>query len=50
MDDENSDNGDREPGAFYLLRPDLHVVGRWRVADADEIVRALRIGLGDTVS
>ncbi len=38
------------PGTFYLLRPDLHVAGRWRAADADEIVRALRIGLGDRAS
>lgn len=31
---------------FYLLRPDLHVAGRWRRADDDEITRTLDICLG----
>jgi 3-(3-hydroxy-phenyl)propionate hydroxylase len=35
------------PGTFYLLRPDLHVAGRWKVPSAKEITRALRVCLGD---
>jgi 3-(3-hydroxy-phenyl)propionate hydroxylase len=37
---------DAQPGTFYLLRPDLHVAGRWKVAVADEIVRTVSICLG----
>jgi 3-(3-hydroxy-phenyl)propionate hydroxylase len=33
-------------GTFYLLRPDLHVAGRWRRLAADEILRTLSAGLG----
>ena len=35
-----------EPGTFYLLRPDLHVAGRWKHIERQEIVETLRIGLG----
>ena len=31
---------------FYLLRPDLHVAGRWKTVAADEILAALRACLG----
>jgi len=37
---------DAQPGTFYLLRPDLHVAGRWRRFDPDEIAGALRTCLG----
>jgi 3-(3-hydroxy-phenyl)propionate hydroxylase len=37
---------DARPGTFYLLRPDLHVAGRWRRFDADEVAGALRTCLG----
>lgn len=33
---------------FYLLRPDLHVAGRWRSLVPDEVRRTLAAGLGDT--
>ena len=35
-----------EPGALYLLRPDLHIAGRWKTAVPGEIVRTARICLG----
>lgn len=35
-------------GTFYLLRPDLHVVGRWRHIDAAQVIAALHAGLGGT--
>jgi 3-(3-hydroxy-phenyl)propionate hydroxylase len=35
-----------ETGALYLLRPDLHIAGRWKTAVPGEIVRAARICLG----
>ena len=34
------------PGAFYLLRPDLHIAARWHRADAAEIRHALATCLG----
>lgn len=37
-------------GTLYLLRPDLHVAGRWRDADAVTVVAALRIALGVSTS
>ncbi len=37
---------DAEPGTFYLLRPDLHIAGRWKKMVADEILRTAGICLG----
>ena len=34
------------PGTFYLLRPDLHIAGRWKAIVPDEILRTARICLG----
>jgi 3-(3-hydroxy-phenyl)propionate hydroxylase len=39
-----------EPGTLYLLRPDLHVAGRWKTIAADEVLRTVRICLGRTAS
>jgi 3-(3-hydroxy-phenyl)propionate hydroxylase len=39
---------DAVAGTAYLLRPDLHVAGRWKTADAGEIVRTLDACLGTT--
>jgi 3-(3-hydroxy-phenyl)propionate hydroxylase len=36
-------------GTFYLLRPDLHVAGRWLRPEAAEITRALAACLGKVV-
>jgi 3-(3-hydroxy-phenyl)propionate hydroxylase len=33
-------------GAIYLLRPDLHVCGRWKAVDAERVSGALRHALG----
>jgi 3-(3-hydroxy-phenyl)propionate hydroxylase len=35
-----------QPGTLYLLRPDLHIAGRWKFIVADEIIRTARICLG----
>jgi 3-(3-hydroxy-phenyl)propionate hydroxylase len=35
-----------EPGTCYLLRPDLHIAGRWRSLAPEEIVAQVRSGLG----
>ena len=35
-----------QPGTFYLLRPDLHVAGRWKTIVPDEVQRTARICLG----
>jgi 3-(3-hydroxy-phenyl)propionate hydroxylase len=35
-----------QPGTLYLLRPDLHVAGRWKVVVPDEILRTANICLG----
>ena len=37
---------DAQPGTIYLLRPDLHVAGRWKAIAADEILRTARLCLG----
>ena len=37
---------DAEPGTCYLLRPDLHIAGRWKALAADEILRTARLCLG----
>ena len=34
------------PGAVYLLRPDLHVAGRWQWADRTAMLQTLRASLG----
>ena len=39
-----------EPGTLYLLRPDLHIAGRWKTIAADEVLRTARICLGRTAS
>jgi 3-(3-hydroxy-phenyl)propionate hydroxylase len=33
-------------GSLYLLRPDLHIAGRWKSIVADEIIQTLAKGLG----
>jgi 3-(3-hydroxy-phenyl)propionate hydroxylase len=37
---------DARSGTFYLLRPDLHIAGRWKAIIPDEILRTARICLG----
>ena len=34
------------PGALYLLRPDLHIAGRWKTIAADDILRTAEICQG----
>src|SRR5436190_8749308 len=34
------------PGTLYLLRPDLHIAGRWKAVAADEVLRTARLCLG----
>ena len=33
-------------GTLYLLRPDLHIAGRWKTIAADEILQTARLCLG----
>ena len=33
---------DAQPGSFYLVRPDGHVLGRWRQVQAEQVVAALK--------
>jgi 3-(3-hydroxy-phenyl)propionate hydroxylase len=35
-----------QPGTLYLLRPDLHVAGRWRTVIAGEVLQTARLCLG----
>lgn len=35
-----------QPGTLYLLRPDLHIAGRWKTIVPDEILRTAGICLG----
>jgi 3-(3-hydroxy-phenyl)propionate hydroxylase len=35
-----------EPGTLYLLRPDLHIAGRWKRVAADEVLHTARLCLG----
>jgi 3-(3-hydroxy-phenyl)propionate hydroxylase len=35
------------PGTLYLLRPDLHIAGRWKTFIPDEIVKTAKICLGN---
>ncbi|SHG94849.1 FAD-dependent monooxygenase [Bradyrhizobium erythrophlei] len=37
---------DAAPGALYLLRPDLHIAGRWKAIVPGEILRTASICLG----
>ncbi|MEH2508077.1 hypothetical protein V1290_006888 [Bradyrhizobium sp. AZCC 1578] len=34
------------PGTLYLLRPDLHIAGRWKAAAPDEILKTASLCLG----
>jgi 3-(3-hydroxy-phenyl)propionate hydroxylase len=34
------------PGTLYLLRPDLHVAGRWKTIAANEVLRTAAVCLG----
>jgi len=34
------------PGTLYLLRPDLHIAGRWKTIVADEVLRTSSLCLG----
>ncbi|MET0675843.1 MAG: FAD-dependent monooxygenase, partial [Bradyrhizobium sp.] len=34
------------PGTLYLLRPDLHIAGRWKAVTPDEILHTAKICLG----
>jgi 3-(3-hydroxy-phenyl)propionate hydroxylase len=34
------------PGTLYLLRPDLHIAGRWKAAVASEVLKTAGICLG----
>ena len=36
----------RAPGTLYLLRPDLHIAGRWKTIAANEVLRTARLCLG----
>ena len=38
---------DAKPGTVYLLRPDLHVAGRWRQCDGAQLTTALQSCLGE---
>lgn len=35
-----------EPGTLYLLRPDLHIAGRWKTIAAGEVLYTARLCLG----
>lgn len=37
------------PGTLYLLRPDLHIAGRWRTIAPAEIERTVRLCLGKEI-
>ena len=37
---------DARPGTFYLLRPDLHIAGRWKALISNEILRTASLCLG----
>ena len=34
------------PGTLYLLRPDLHIAGRWKTITANEVLRTAALCLG----
>jgi 3-(3-hydroxy-phenyl)propionate hydroxylase len=35
------------PGTLYLLRPDLHIAGRWKAVIPGEILKTANICLGN---
>lgn len=37
---------DAKPGCFYLLRPDLHIAGRWRTINQEEICACINAANG----
>ena len=39
-----------QPGTLYLLRPDLHIAGRWKTIIASEILQTARLCLGRPMS
>ena len=40
---------DAQPGTFYLVRPDGHVLGRWRQVQAGQVAAALAAaGIGQS--
>jgi 3-(3-hydroxy-phenyl)propionate hydroxylase len=39
-----------QPGTLYLLRPDLHIAGRWKTVIAGEIMQTAQICLGRPTS
>ena len=49
---DSTDNADTArlfgaaPGTLYLLRPDLHIAGRWKTIAADEVLHTARLCLG----
>jgi 3-(3-hydroxy-phenyl)propionate hydroxylase len=45
-DGEISGLFDARPGTLYLLRPDLHIAGRWKAIVPDEILRTAGLCLG----
>jgi 3-(3-hydroxy-phenyl)propionate hydroxylase len=38
------------PGTLYLLRPDLHVAGRWKAVVPGEILKTASLCLGSETS
>ncbi len=42
-----ADAFDAKPGTVYLLRPDLHVAGRWRQFGIEQLITALKTCLGE---
>jgi 3-(3-hydroxy-phenyl)propionate hydroxylase len=38
-----------DEGTVYLLRPDLHIAGRWTILKPNEIIHTLAAGLGRTL-
>ena len=49
IDDSNGDIArlfNAGPGTLYLLRPDLHIAGRWKARVADEVLRTAKLCLG----
>lgn len=49
-DGEIADLFNAQSGTFYLLRPDLHIAGRWKATVSNEILRTARLCLGRVTS